>query len=541
MKEELKLDSLLNVDIKKERLSGETARESCMVAATLIAKSFSSQLGPKGLFKLLSEEARPLFISRDAHSLITGLMLEHPAAKLMVELLDAQDREVGDGNTSTIILAGELISRANTLIDEGLSPITIIEGYRMAAERAEEILNELAAPIPRDDLIKVVNTSLKDYKGDWISKKIVEMVSGIKEQFGEVDLDRIAIHAIEGGGIDDSFVVKGSTLFGWALPSSKKRVEGAKIAILEKPLEINMGEMVSGMRFKDSKELSRCFHEEEELLRAMVNRLIHVGANVVISMGSIDVRGAKFVNDIFSISPDDLGEAELVEERRMAEEDMIIIDGCKNGSSTLIVRGGSKQLADEYKRIVHTAISSLAKTLDDMRAVPGGGAIEIELAKQIRAWAVTVRSKRQFAIEAFARSLETIPKALATNAGLDQVEILTELRRLHEKNPAMGLYIAEDLAYIDDTLKHGVIDPFVVKRQMIHGALEAAELIILVDGILQDKSRESKTHGGRTLGRMIQGYPGAEVILYDLYGADKGSRIPDFDLCVSPVHSPQDR
>jgi chaperonin GroEL (HSP60 family) len=398
----------------------------------------------------------------------------------------------------------------------------------MAAERAEEILNELAAPIPRNDLIEIVNTSLKDYKGDWISKKIVEMVSGIKEQFGEVDLDRIAIHAIEGGGIDDSFLVEGSTLFGWALPSSKKRVEGAKIAIIEKPLEINMGETVSGMRFKDSKELSRCFHEEEELLRAMVNRIVHVGANVVISMGSIDVRaqgmltqkgvfithhypeyhdlrhlaratGATFVNDILSISADDLGEAELVEERRMAEEDMIIIDGCKNGSSTLLVRGGSKQLADEYKRIVHTAISSLAKTLDDMRAVPGGGAIEIELAKRIRAWAVTVRSKRQFAIAAFARSLEIIPKALATNAGLDQVEILTELRQLHEKNPSMGVYIAEDGAYIDDTLKHGVIDPFVVKRQMIHGALEAAELIILVDGILQDKSRERKLEASEAI------------------------------------------
>ncbi len=521
MEREFKLDSFLDVDIKKERLSGDDARESCMIAATVLAKSFFPQLGPKGLFKLLAEEARPLFISRDAYSLITGLMLEHPAAKLMVELLNAQDGEVGDGNTSTIIFAGELISRANTLITEGLSPITIIEGYRMAAEKAEEILNELATPITKADLIEVVNTSLKDYKDDWISEMIVDAVYGIKEQFGEVDTERIYVHAIESGSIEDSFMVDGSTIFGWALPSSNKRVEEARIAILEKPLEILPGELVTGLKIKNVNELSKCFKDEEELLRSMVNRMVYVGINVVVSMGSIDVRaqgmlthegvfithhypdyedlrhlaratGASLVNDILSISRDDLGEAKLVEERRIAEEEFIVIDGCKNKSATLVVRGGSKQLADEHKRIIQTAISSLAKTLDDMRVLLGGGAIEVELAKRLRAWAVTIESKRQLAIDAFARSIEIIPRSLATNAGLDQVEILTELRRLHKENPSMGLYIGEGGSNIDDTSKRGVIDPFVVKRQMINGAVEAAELIILVDGILQDRSREDK-------------------------------------------------
>jgi len=533
MDRRFKLDSLLSVDIKKERLSGEAARESCMVAASILSKSFSSQLGPKGLFKLLAEEARPLFISRDAHSLMTGLMLEHPAAKLMVELVNAQDGEVGDGNTSTVIVAGELISRARKLIEEGLNPVTIVEGYRMAAERAEEILNELAVPIMKNDLPAIVNTSLKDYRSDRLSDQIIEVVTRIKEQYGEADTERIAVHAIEGGSLDDSFVVNGATLFGWALPSSRKRVENAKIAILEKPLEIGMSDALSGMRIKDSKELSRCFKEEEELLRSMVNRILHAGANVVVSMGSIDVRaqgmlthegvfithhypeyndlrhlaratGAKLVNDILSITSDDLGEAELVEERRIAEEEIIIFDGCKHGSATLIIRGGSKQLADEHKRIVYTAIAGLARTLEDMRALPGGGAIEVELAKRLRAWATRLESKKQLAVEAFADALEAIPRALATNAGLDQIEILTELRRLHKKTPSMGLYVTEDGTKIDDTLEKGVIDPFVVKRQMIHGAVEAAELIILVDGILQDKTREEKLEESQAIERIAE-------------------------------------
>ena len=518
------------------RTYGREALRSNMMAVRAVAEVLRTTFGPKGMDKMLVDSLGDITITNDGATILDKMDLQHPAAKLLVQIAKGQDEEVGDGTKRAVIFAGELIKQAEDLLNKDIHPTIIIQGYKRALEKALEKIYEIAEPIDPEDkekLKKIALTSLAS-KGvqearDLFAEMAVEAVNTIKEKRGDkwyVDLDYVQIVKKHGGSLKDSKLIKGVILDKEVVhPNMPKRVENAKIAVLDTALELEKPELDAEIRITSPEQLKALLEEKEEILRKKVEKLKEVGANVVITQKGIDevaqyylakagimavrrvkrsdlekvarATGAKIISNIEDITPNDLGEAKLVEERKVGDDKMIFIEGAKNPRAvSILIRGGFERIVDEAERSLRDALSAVADAVRAGKIVGAGGAPEVELALFLRDYARQVGGKEQLAVEAFAKALEGLPMALAENAGLDPVEKLMQLRAKHSegcKHCGIDVYTGE----IVDMIEKGAFEAVAVPANAIKSGTEAATLILRIDDIVVAGKKEEEEKGGK--------------------------------------------
>jgi len=519
-----------------QRTAGRDAQRSNIMAARAVAGAVRTTLGPKGMDKMLVDTMGDVVITNDGVTILKEMDIEHPAAKMMVEIAKTQDAEVGDGTTTAVVLAGELLKQAEELLEQEIHPTVIAAGYRAAADKSMEILKTIAVDVSIKDqeLLKMVAITAMTGKGsqsarDELAVISVEAVKSVVDEDGTVDTDNITVEKKVGGGITDSQLVHGMVIDKERLhPNMPKSVTNAKIALLNAAIEIEKTEVDAKIQITSPDQLQAFLDQEEVMLKDMVNRIVNSGANVVFTQKGIDdlaqhflakagiytvrrvkksdmeklarATGARVVTSIHELTKDDLGKAGRVEERKVSDDKMTFVEQCTNPKSvSIILRGGTEHVVDELDRAMEDALRVVGVVVEDKMLVPGGGAPEVELALRLRAYAATVGGREQLAVEAFADAMEVIPKTLAENAGLDQIDSLVALRSAHEKGmKSAGLSM--DTGKPVDMLKLGVVEPLRVKTQAIQSAAEAAVMILRIDDVIASKS------GGA--GGMPGGMPG---------------------------------
>ena len=526
-----------------QRTHGRDALRTNILAARVLAEVLKSSLGPRGLDKMLVDSFGDVTVTNDGATIVKEMEVQHPAAKLLVETAKAQDAEVGDGTTSAVVLAGSLLERAETLLDQNIHPTIIIEGYKKAFRKALDIIDEIAIkvdPSDRNTLKKLASTTVTSkYIGsgrtlEKLTDLVVEAALTVAEPRKDgtflLRMDNVKIEKKKGGSLLDTQLVKGIVLDKEVVhPGMPRRVENAKIALIDAPLEVEKPEIDAEIRISDPTQMKKFLEEEEEILKRMVEKIKEAGANVVFCQKGIDdvaqhflakngilavrrvkrsdmeklarATGARIVTNIEDLTSSDLGEAELVEERKVGDEKMVFVEGCKNPRSvTILLRAGLERLVDEAERAVHDALSSVADAIREGKVIGGGGAVEIELARYLREVAPKLGGKEQLAVEAFAKALENLPMALAENAGLDPVEIIMKLRAAHAKPEGLWHGINVLSGDIEDMVKLGVLEPASVKANAIKAGTEAATLILRIDDLIaatkMGKEEEEKGKGG---------------------------------------------
>ncbi|MGC8993197.1 MAG: thermosome subunit beta [Candidatus Aenigmatarchaeota archaeon] len=521
------------------RSTGRDAQKNNIAAAKAVADIVRSTLGPKGMDKMLVDSIGDITITNDGVTILEEMEVEHPAAKMMVEVAKTQNEEVGDGTTTAVILAGELLKRAEILLDQEIHPTIITKGYKLAKEEALRILEEIAIPIDIKDtetLKKIVITAMSGKSGKEAAPKLAEVIieavrSVVEEKNGKLKIDKDNIKRVKkhGAAVEETQLIKGVIVDKEIVhPQMPKSIKNAKIALLDCPLEIEKTETDAQIRITSPEQLQAFLEQEQKMLKEMVNKIASVGANVVFCEKGIDdlaqhylakkgiaacrrikrsdlealakATGARIVSNLDDLTEKDLGYAELVEERKIAGEAMTFVTGCKNPKSvTILVRGSTEHVVDEIDRNIEDGIGALISALEVGKVVPGAGAIEAELAKRIREFAEKFSGREQLAIQEFANSLEIIPRTLAENAGLDPIDILVELRAAHEHgktNYGVDVFSGK----IVDSLELGVVEPLKVKTQAIKTAAEAAEMILRIDDVIaaskigkEEKSKKSES------------------------------------------------
>ena len=507
-----------------QRTAGRDALRTNIMAVRAVAKTLRTTYGPKGMDKMLVDTLGDVTITNDGATILDKMDVQHPAAKMLVQIAKGQDEEVGDGTKTAVIFAGELLRFAEELLDKNIHPTLIVSGFRKALEESIKKLYEIAEPIDVNDeeiLRKVATTSLtsKAVHGvrEYFAEIAVKAVRQIAEKRGDkyyIDLDNIQIIKKHCGSLLDTQLVYGVVLDKEVVhPGMPRRIENAKIALLDTPLEVEKPEIDAEIRITDPSQMRAFLEEEEEILKKMVNKMADVGANVVICQKGIDevaqhflakkgilavrrvkrsdmeklerATGGKIISNIDDLKPEDLGEAELVEEKKVGEDKMVFIQGCKNPKAvSILVRGGLERLVDEAERALRDALAATADAIKDSKIVAGGGAVEIELARHLKRTARTVGGKEQLAIEAFARALEGLAMALAENAGLDPVEIIMKLRAAHETEYGKWMGINVFTGDISNMKELGVIEPVSIKANALKAGTEVATLILRIDDII---------------------------------------------------------
>ncbi|MBS7658555.1 TCP-1/cpn60 chaperonin family protein, partial [Candidatus Bathyarchaeota archaeon] len=471
-------------------------------------------------------------ITNDGATILDEIDVQHPAAKMMVEVAKTQDDEVGDGTTTAVVLAGELLTKAEELIDKDVHPTVIVDGYRVAAEKALKSLEEIAIkvdPVDKEVLKKIAKVAvasklLSEYK-DYIADLTVDAILQVAEKTPEgykVDIDDVKVEKKAGESLIDTKLVRGIVLDKEVVhPGMPKRVENAKIALLNCPLEIEKTEMDAKINIETPEQMDAFLKEEERMLQEMVEKIAKAGANVVICQKGIDdmaqhflakkgilavrrakesdmeklakATGGKIITNLDDLTPNDLGFAKLVEERKVADDKMTFVEGCKNPKSvTILVRGGAERIVNEAERAIHDALCVVRDVVRDPRIVAGGGAPEAEVARRLRQYAEKLAGKEQLAVLAFAEALESIPMTLAENAGLDPIDIITELRAKHDKGEKWaGIDVFS--GKVADMSKFDIYEPLAVKMQVIKSASEAATMILRIDDVIAaSKTKEEK-------------------------------------------------
>ncbi len=517
-----------------QRTTGRDAQRLNIMAARVIAEAVRTTLGPKGMDKMLVDSLGDVVITNDGVTILKEMDVEHPAAKMIIEVAKTQEDEVGDGTTTAVVLAGELLKKAEELLDQDIHPSIIARGYRLACEKCMEVLDELAMDIDVNDtetLKKVAATAITgkhaEYAVDHLSGIVVDAVRKVAEERGGryyVDDDAIKLEKKQGGSVEDTELVDGIVLDKEVVhPGMPRRVENAKIAVLKAALEVKETETDAEIRITDPEMLQKFIEQEEKMIKDMVDTLVNAGANVVFCQKGIDdlaqyylakagilavrrvkqsdieklakATGAKIITDLRDISSEDLGEAELVEERKVGDEKMVFVTGCKNPKAvTILIRGGTEHIVDEVERSLTDSIKVVKTALESGKVVAGGGAPEIELSLRLRQWAPTLGGREQLAAEAFANALEIIPRSLAENAGLDPIDILVELRKAHEngeKYAGVNVFSGK----IENMKELGVLEPLRVKKQAISSATEVAIMILRIDDVIAAKGIESGKEG----------------------------------------------
>ena len=510
-----------------QRSYGREALRNNILAAKVLAEMLKTSLGPRGLDKMLIDSFGDVTVTNDGATIVKEMEVQHPAAKLLVEIAKAQDAEVGDGTTSVVVLAGALLDKAEALLEQNIHPTLIIEGYTKAMNKALELLDEIAVPVDvsnDENLRKIATTTIgSKYSGQGPEReKLVELaVNAIKiiaepkpEGGYNVDLDNVKIEKKKGGGLTDSMLVRGIVLDKEVVhPGMPKRVTNAKIAVLDAPLEIQKPDITTKIRVTDVEQLDSFLEEETKILKDMVEQIAATGANVVITQKGIDdvaqhflakkgilavrrvkrsdieklarATGAKIVTSIRDLKPESLGYADLVEERKVGNDKMVFIEGAKNPRSvTILLRGANDMLLDEAERNLNDVLHGLRNIMREPKILGGGGAPEVELALRLREFAATVGGKEQLAIEAFADALETIPSVLAESAGMDPLDAVMQLRSLHSKGLKFAGVDVLNGKTADDMISVNVYEPLLVKKQVIKGAAEAAIALLKIDDLI---------------------------------------------------------
>jgi thermosome len=536
---------------KVQRYLGRDAQRMNIMAARVIAESIRTTLGPRGMDKMLVDNLGDVTITNDGVTILEEMDVEHPAAKMMVEVSKTQEDEVGDGTTTAVVLAGELLKKAEELLEQDIHPTVILGGYRLAAEKAREILDKMALPVTKEDdklLRQIAMTSMSskgsEMRGEKLAELCVKAVKQIVEEYNgklEADIDNIKVEKRSGGSSADSQLVHGIVLDKEVVHQGMpKRVENAKIALLNVALEVKETETDAKINVTDPEQLRSFMEEERRMLKDMVDQVKNVGANVLLVQKGIDdlaqhylakagilaarrvkesdmeklarATGGNVVTNIKDLSQKDLGTAKLVEERKISGEELIFIEGCKDPKAvSLLIRGGTEHVVDEVERAVHDAISVVSAAIEDGKVVGGGGAPEIEVAKGLREYADTVGGREALAVNAFADSIEIIPRTLAENAGLDPIDILVQLRSSHEKKDGKGIGIDVVSGKVLNTFEKGIVEPLRVKTQAIKSASEVTEMILRIDDVIAagklEKEEEKEKGGPPKPGPGMEGMP----------------------------------
>ncbi|MGC9071165.1 MAG: thermosome subunit alpha [Acidilobus sp.] len=526
-----------------QRSYGREALRNNILAAKVLAEMLKTSLGPRGLDKMLIDSFGDVTVTNDGATIVKEMEVQHPAAKLMVEIAKAQDAEVGDGTTSVVVLSGALLDKAEILLEQNIHPTIIIEGYTKAMNRALETLDKIAVPVDvnnEETLKRIAMTTIgSKYSGQGPERdKLVELaVNAVKivaepkpEGGYNVDLDNVKIEKKKGGGLIDSILIKGIVLDKEVVhPGMPRRVTNAKIAVLDAPLEIQKPDITTKIRVTDVEQLDSFLEEETKILKDMVDQIAATGANVVITQKGIDdvaqhflakkgilavrrvkrsdveklarATGAKIVTSIRDLKPESLGYAELVEERKVGNDKMVFVEGAKNPRSvTILLRGANDMLLDEAERNINDVLHGLRNIMREPKILGGGGAPEVELALQLRNYAATIGGKEQLAIEAFADALETIPSVLAESAGMDSLDTVMQLRSLHSKGLRFAGVDVLNSKAVEDTLSINVYEPLLVKKQVIKGAAEAAISLLKIDDLIAAAPPKEKKEGERREG-----------------------------------------
>lgn len=515
------------------RSQGREAQHANITAALVIAESVRSSLGPKGMDKMLVDGFGDVTISNDGATILDEMDVQHPAAKMMVEVAKTQDDEVGDGTTSVVVLAGELLSKAKALIDRDVHPTMIVDGYQAAGEQALEFLGKIAIkvnPTDRKMLKKVAQVAiasklLAEYK-DYISDLAVNAVMHVAEKSGtayKADVDDIKVEKKPGGSLTDTALIQGIVLDKEVVhPGMPRRVENAKIALLNCPLEVEKTEFDAKLNIQNPDQMKGFLDEEQKILQDMVGKIASTGANVVVCEKGIDdvaqhfmakknilavrrvkqsdmeklakATGARFATNLEDLKSGDLGHAKLVEERKVSDDKMTFVEGCKNPKAvSILVRGGTERVVDEAERAIHDALCVVRDVIVDPHVVAGGGATESELARLLRARAQKLSGKEQLAFQAYAEALEIIPLTLAENAGMDPINALMEVRSKHQAK-LKWVGIDPFKGKVADLSKLEVYEPLAVKVQALQSAGEAAGMILRIDDVIA--ASKSKEGGG---------------------------------------------
>jgi len=506
------------------RSRGRDAQRSNMTAARIVAEVVKSTLGPRGMDKMLVDSLGDVTVTNDGATVLDEIDVQNPAAKMMVEVAKTQDDEVGDGTTTAVVIAGELLKRAEALLDDDIHPTVIVSGYKKAAEKAMQVLSEISIPVEPDDkatLKKVAMTAMhskglgaaREHFAD-ISIEAIKLIAEKRGTDWTADIDNIQLTKKEGKSLLDTELIRGIIVDKEVVhPGMPKAVKNAKIALLDCALEIEKTEISAEIRINDPTQMKAFLDEETKMMKEMVDKIKAAKANVVLCQKGIDdttqhflakegilgvrrikksdmdklarATGGKVVTNLVDLKESDLGLAGLVEERKLGDDKMVFIEGCKNPRSvSILIRAGLERVVDEAERSLNDSLSVVADVVTKNRVVAGGGAIESELARRLKEYAIKVGGREQLAIEAFADSIEVIPRTLAENAGLDPIDIMVDLRSSHEKKGGLWMGVDVFKGGAKDMLKSGVLEPLKVKEQAIKSATEAASMILRIDDVI---------------------------------------------------------
>ena len=528
------------------RSRGREAQHANITAAKVVAESVRSALGPKGMDKMLVDSFGDVTVTSDGRTILDEMDIQHPAAKMLVEVAKTQDNEAGDGTTTAVIIAGELLNKAEELIDKNIHPTIIIDGYKKAAEKALETLEKLALPVDLktpEYLKKAAITSMAsklvaEYK-EYLADISVKAMIAIAEKTGNtynVDVDDVKVEKKTGESLGDTTLINGIVLDKEITHSGMpKRIEKAKIALLDTSLEIEKTEFDAKINIETPDQIEAFLEQEETMLKNMTEKIAEAGANVVICQKGIDdmvqhflarkgvlavrrakksdmeklakATGGKIVTKLDNITRTDLGFAALVEERKIGKDKMTFIEGCKHPQAvTILIRGGTDRMIAEAERSLHDALSVIKDVFEEPKIVAGGSAPELEMSRVLKAYAGTLPGREQLAVKIFAEALEAVAITLTENAGLDPIDILSELRARHEEGEKWaGIEVRK--GKIQDMAKMNVFEPLVVKKQIIKSATEAASMILKIDDVIAaGKMKAPPTPPGGAPGGM---YPGA--------------------------------
>jgi len=515
-----------------QRMIGKDAQRNNIMAARLVADAVKTTLGPKGMDKMLVNSVGDIIVTNDGVTILEEMEIEHPAAKMIVEIAKTQEEEVGDGTTTAVMLAGKLLENAERLLDNKIHPTVITKGYRLAAEKSQELLKELAikiSPEQEDVLRSIAMTAMTGKGAETVKEKfsdiIVRAVKQVSEN-GKIDLTNIKLEKNKGSGLEDTELIQGIVLdkerVSVDMPS---RVENAKIALLDLALEIKSPETEARISVTSPEQLQGFVEQEEKILKNMVEKIKNSEANVVFCQKGIDeisqyylakagiyacrriaksdieklarATQAKIINNLNELTREQLGFASIVEEVKNNEDIFTYVRGCQNPKAlTILIHGGTEHVLDEMERAIKDGLGDVAASLKTGLVVAGAGAVEVELAKKLREYSKTLGGREQLAVEEFASALEFIPTTLAENAGLDPIDVLTELRAAHETRKYDGINIFT--GKVEDSLKAGIIEPLKIKSQAIDSASEVSMMILRIDDVLSS---------GKSSGRGMQGMP----------------------------------
>lgn len=525
-----------------QRTRGREAQSNNIMAAKAVAEAVRTTLGPKGMDKMLVDGLGDVVITNDGATILKEMDIEHPAAKMIVEVSKTQDDEVGDGTTTAAVIAGELLKKAEDLIEDDVHPTIIASGYRMASEKARELLETLAKSVTKTDRDVLMNISETAMTGKGaeatkgiLAKITVDAITSIIDEEGKVDMENIKVEKKVGARIEESELISGMIIDKERVHTNMpKKVENAKILLLNSAIELKDTEVDAEISITSPDQLQLFLDQEEQMLRDMVDKITASGANVVFAQKGIDdmaqhylakegilairrvkksdmqklsrATGAKLVTNIDEITAADLGKADLAEERKIGGDNMIFITGCDNPKAvSILLRGGTDHVIDNVERGLHDSLRVVGVAIEDQNLVAGGGSPEVEIALRLQEYAGTLSGREQLAVKAFAEALEIVPRTLAENAGLDPIDMLMELRAHHEKGEktaGLDVYTGE----VIDMWEAGVVEPLRVKTQAVNAAAESAVMILRIDDIIASRQgADAEMMGGMPPGGMPPG------------------------------------